>query len=478
MKVLLTTPPYTLEDRYGKNLKHFGGDAEPLGLAYIAAAARKDGHDVEILDAPVQNFTPEMIAQKAKDDKFDLVGITGLTPAFGRVKATMEALKIISPDTITVIGGPHSSILPEETMKQLDADFIVIGEGENTIRELLTTIESKGDFHNVKGICFKENGIIIKTPSRPFEKDIDNLPLPARDLLPMEKYFLTATRTNRSGFCGTVIVSRGCPFNCSFCSHTFGRTFRHHSPARIISEIEELITQYKATQINLEADTLTIDKKFLSALCDSLIENNIHKKVKWTCESRADTIDEDILKKMKAAGCWQISLGVESGVDRLLNVLNKGETTEQILRASQLIKKSGISIRGFFMLGIPTETKEDSLETIEFAKKIDPDWAQFTLTIPYPGTPMYDKLKQNGEIKSFNWDDYRTWAGWKESDLPYIPEGRTKEELRHLQKYAMRSFYLRPKIFLRFLKKINSWNFFVKSLLGLLMLLKIKRSNN
>src|SRR4030042_2911618 len=191
MKVLLTTPPYTLEDRYGKNLKHFGGDAEPLGLAYVAAAVRHDGHHVEIIDAPVQNFTAEMIAQKAKNDKFDLVGITGLTPAYSRVKATVEAIKIISPNTITVIGGPHGSILPEETIKELNNDFIVIGEGENTIRELLATIESKGNFHDVKGICFKENGKIIKNPPRPFEKDIDNLLPPARDLLPMEKYFLT-----------------------------------------------------------------------------------------------------------------------------------------------------------------------------------------------------------------------------------------------------------------------------------------------
>jgi radical SAM superfamily enzyme YgiQ (UPF0313 family) len=135
-------------------------------------------------------------------------------------------------------------------------------------------------------------------------------------------------------------------------------------------------------------------------------------------------------------------------------------------------------MRGFFMLGIPTETREESLQTIEFAKKIDPDWAQFTITTPYPGTPMYEKLKENGEIKSCNWDDYRTWAGWKESDLPYISEGRTKEELLHLQKYAMRSFYLRPKMFWKFLKRINSWKVFLKYLIGLSMLLKIKKSYN
>ncbi|NTW33962.1 MAG: hypothetical protein HGB12_15325 [Bacteroidetes bacterium] len=157
MKVLLTTPPYSLEDRYGKKLKHFGGDAEPLGLAYIAAAVRHINHYVEVIDAPVQNFTSEMIAQKAKEEKFDIVGITGFTPAYSRIKATVEALQKILPKLIIIIGGPHGSILPEETIEDLNIDFIVIGEGENTIKELLTTIECKGNFHDVKGICFKEN---------------------------------------------------------------------------------------------------------------------------------------------------------------------------------------------------------------------------------------------------------------------------------------------------------------------------------
>lgn len=475
-KILLINPPYSLEDRYGKNMKHFGGHAEPLGLAYLAAAVRQDGPDVEILDAPVLDYTIEMIAEKVKKERIRIAGISILTPSYSPAKATAQAIKKASPDTVVVLGGAHATILPEETLRDIGNDIVVIGEGENTLRELTRAILQNGDLRQVPGLAFLDNGRIIRTAPREFEKDIDKFPPPARDLLPMNRYFLTATRVKGKGFCGTVIVARGCPFNCAFCSHTFGRTFRAHSPGRIVSEIQDLIDKYGASEINLEADILTLQKPFLMALCDEIINKGLHKKIKWTCESRADTLSLEGLKKMKEAGCWQISLGIESGVDRLLKELGKNETTEQIRKAARMIRDAGITIRGFFMLGVPTETREESLKTIEFAKELDPDWAQFTVTIPFPGTPMFEKLKASGEIGSFNWDEYRTWAGWKGSQLPWVTQGRSSEEMHYLQKYAMRSFYLRPKMFFRFLRKVNSWKVFKKYLAGLFILLKIRKN--
>lgn len=473
-KILLINPPLSLEERYGKELKHFGGHAEPLGLAYVAAAVRQDGCDVEIIDSPVQNYTAEMIAEKIKCENTRIVGITMLTPMYGQVKKTVAAIKNISPGTFIVIGGAHGTALPEETLTDIKNDIVVIGEGENTFRELVKAINNDNDLKEVEGICYNENGKPVRTAPRKVERNIDNFPPPARDLLPMEKYFLTATRVNKTGFCGTVTIARGCPFHCSYCSHPFGYTFRAHSPERILAEIEELICKYKATQINFEADALTVSRKFILSLCNTIIESNMHKKIKWTCESRADALDEMVLSKMKEAGCWQISIGVESGVDRLLKEINKGETTQEIEDKIKLIKKAGISVRAFFMLGLPSETAEESLQTIKFAKKLDPDWAQFTITTPYPGTPMFESLKEKQEINSYNWDDYKTWGGWTEGNIPYITKGRTLKELKHLQKYAMKSFYLRPRVFIRFLSSINSWQAFKKYWIGFLILIKLK----
>ena len=203
----------------------------------------------------------------------------------------------------------------------------------------------------------------------------------------------------------------------------------------------------------------------------------INQQLKWTCESRVDTIDEEMLVLMKKAGCWQISYGVETGVPRLLKLIHKSVTIQQIENAFRLTKKAGISIRGFFMLGLPTETIQDSMETILFAEKLNPMWAQFTITIPYPGTKMFDDLDQKGEITTYDWNKYNTWSGWKgEDNLPFVAKGRTALELINLQKLALRRFYLRPIVFWRFFKTIRSWYDMKKYLSGAMVLVKSKIS--
>ncbi|MBF0413800.1 MAG: radical SAM protein, partial [Desulfamplus sp.] len=240
-------------------------------------------------------------------------------------------------------------------------------------------------------------------------------------------------------------------------------------------EIDILIKTYNISQLNIEADTLTANKKFLKELCHNLIEKGINRKISWTCESRVDTVNEEILMLMKQAGCWQISYGVETGNQRLLDMINKSVSLEQVEDVFRLTKKIGISIRGFFMLGLPTETPAESLQTIRFAKKLDPLWAQFTLTIPYPGTKMFNDLDQKGLIKNYDWNDYNTWSGWKgQTTLPYVSQGRTVEELVKLQKMALRQFYLRPSVVLRFILNIKSLNDLMKYFQGFIVLVKSK----
>jgi len=472
--ILLINPPLMLEQRYGKDMKRFGAVAEPLGLAYVAAGLEAAGNSVAILDAPALGMDQAQVVEHTAGAGPDIVGITLLTPMFGITRDLCRALKTRMPEICILLGGPHISALPERTLEEIpEADVCCIGEGDQTVPHFAEVWRDGGDLSQVNGICYRHEDALRRTQPREFIKDLDSIPPPARHLLPMEAYRLTASRARKSSFCPTVIVARGCPFKCSFCSRPFGRTLRTHSVERIVSEVRLLVDTYGADQINIEADTLTANRKFLSALCRGLIDSGISERISWTCESRVNTVTRELLELMKQAGCWQISYGVESGVQRILDKLDKTIRLEQVEKAFAMTKEVGIGIRGFFMLGVDTETSAESWRTIEFAKKLDPEWAQFTVTIPYPGTPMYDELEAAGRILSYNWDNYNTWNGWRGVDeVPFVPVGRSVEELTALQKQAMRSFYLRPRVFFRALRNLRSFSDLAKYASGFFVLIK------
>jgi radical SAM superfamily enzyme YgiQ (UPF0313 family) len=440
-----------------------------------------DDIPVRILDAPALHMTVDEVVHDVVAHQDGIVGITMLTPAFAIVSRLCDALKHAIPNCLILIGGAHASALPERTLEEIPAaDIVCIGEGEFTTAEVVQNwMNQTMDWAEVDGICYRENDRIHRNKPRPPIRDLDLIPPPARHLLPMQNYHLTASRVSGESYCPTIIVARGCPFACTYCSRTFGRTFRAHTIDRIISEIRSLIDTYDVSQINIEADTLTVNKKFITALCNALIETKISQKIKWTCESRVDTVNEDILRLMKRAGCWQISYGVETGSQRLLDSINKSVSLRQIEEVFSLTKRVGISIRGFFMLGLPSETRDESLATIAFAKKLDPFWAQFTLTVPYPGTKMFSDLDDAGEILTYDWTKYNTWSGWKGEDtLPFVAKGRTLRELIHLQKQALRQFYMRPRVVLRFLRSIRSPYDFKKYIIGFWVLFKSRLSHS
>jgi anaerobic magnesium-protoporphyrin IX monomethyl ester cyclase len=470
-RTVLINPPYSLEERYGRSIKQFGAVTEPLGLAYLAAALEAAGHAVAILDAPAMTWDIGEVVDRIATEGWDLMGVTLLTPMFASVRDLLREVRQSSPRTRIIVGGAHASALPERTLEEIpEIDFLCVGEGEETLVHLVSTLDGRGLLENVPGLAFRRNGRIIRNADRPLIKNLDLLPKPARHLLPMDHYQLTASRTKGSGFCPTLIVARGCPFDCQYCSHPSGRTFRHHSVERIIEELKDLKNFCRVSQVNLEADTLTLDRTFIQALCRRFIEERLD--LQWTCESRVDTVDEETLQLMKRAGCWQISYGVESGVQRLLDSIHKGVTREKIEKTFLATKRAGITIRGFFMVGLPGETPSDTLETIHFARKLDPLWAQFTITIPYPGTPMYQDLMAKGLIRHEEWSHYNTWGGWANGRLPYVPECRTEEEIKEMQKKALRMFYMRPKVMLRFLMSVTSAADMVKYVRGLGVLIR------
>jgi anaerobic magnesium-protoporphyrin IX monomethyl ester cyclase len=472
MRVLLINPPYSAEERYGKDLKNFGPLNEPLGLAYLASNLEKAGHEVLILDALALELSSDQICDYIKIANCDLIGITMLTPMYHRSIEVVNAVKNQFPIIPIVVGGPHPTILPEETLRENNAiDFVVVGEGEIILLNLVNALEKKQNTHNIEGIAYRKKDTIVVNPPPSLISDLDDLPAPARHLLPMDIYQITRSRT-KSNHAYTVSVARGCPFNCAFCCRIFGKKVRHHSVNRIIEEILSLIDNYNAKEINLEADTLTVNKKFISALCDALISSGISRQISWTCESRIDTVDEELLLKMKEAGCWQTSYGVETGSQRLLELIHKDISIQKIEETFAITKKAGISIRAFYMLGIPTETKKESLATIAFAKKLDANWSQFTLFTPFPGTELYNMVVNEGGIASHNWSDYKTHGGWTKGSLAYVPKGRSIDEMKSLQKKAYRVVYLRPKVILRFAKDINSFGKILEYMLGFWVVFK------
>jgi radical SAM superfamily enzyme YgiQ (UPF0313 family) len=473
MKVLLVNPPYLPEERYG-NLAAFGPTNEPLGLAYIASSLESAGVEVKIADAPALRMSVEEIGNWVVRDRFNLVGVTMLTPMYHRSLEVLRQARRAFPGIRTVVGGPHPTVLPGQTLEEIpELDFAVIGEGEAATVELVEALEGKRALDSVTGLAYRKDGDVAVNPPRPPLMDLDRLPPPARHLLPMEAYRMTRSRT-RAKHCYTVSVARGCPFRCAYCFRTFGRNFRPHSAGRIVEEVSLLVDQYGAQEVNLEADTITLNRAYLLNLCKALRESGVTRKVRWTCESRVDTVDEEILRAMKEAGCWQISYGVESGSQRLLDLIEKGITLEQVERTFALTKKLEISIRAFFMLGLPTETREESWQTIRLARKLNAEWSQFTITVPFPGTKLYELARAEGALRSARWADFKTYGGWTEGELVYVPKGRSAAELKGLQKKALKSFYLRPAVFWRFLKSIRSYEQFREAVRGFFTLVKTR----
>jgi len=430
MKILLINPPYRAEQRYGKDMAQFGPCNEPLGLAYLAGMLEKRGHDVRIWDGMVDDDLKQVISANP-----DVIGITMLTPMYNVARDMVNWAREMYPDSKIVVGGAHPTALPAETLADIpEIDYIIGGEGEYKLLDYVERVE-----------C------VLGSQS----DNLDDLPLPARHLLPMDKYQMTASRS-RHDHAFTVICARGCPFNCGFCSRIHGKKVRFHGVDRIIQEIDLLVTQYGAKEINLEADTITVNKGLVHDLCNALVTSGLSRKIRWTCESRVDTVTPGMVEHMQAAGCWQISYGVETGAQRLLDLIQKGTYIEQIERAFAFTKKAGLSIRAFFMLGLPSETPSETQATIDFARKLDAEWSQFTLYTPFPGTALWSLARQEAPI-SKNWSDFRTHAGWTEHKPAWVPKGRSPDELKDAQKQAYRAVYLQPKAMLRQARKVRTW---------------------
>lgn len=469
-RVLLVNPPMLTEQgRYIDGYQGVRPKLPTLGLAYIAAVLEKGGHEVRIIDGMAEITSAEKIAGIC--ESFDIVGITSITflalLSCGVAKAVREHNKNIP----VIMGGPHASVLPEEVLQDKNVDYVVIGEGENTFLELVEALEAKGSIENIKGIGYRKDGKVILTQNRPIQENLDQMPLPARHLLPMSSYRSSEVRAKRHPALH-MMSSRGCPYNCSFCSNKIMHRFklRMHSPERVIEEMSVLVKDYGAKEIHFWDDCFVFDEERIYKICDLLHKSRL--KIPWDCEATMGRVNLKMLKEMRRAGCFSVSYGIEVGSDERLRKINKGWLNrDKIRQVLKLTHESGLRARGYFMFGFVGETLEEMEQTIQFAKELDLDFATFSLLVPLPGTDDYERAKKEGRFDKYYWRHTLV----SEISFPlepiYLPVGVSREQLLNIHRRACREFYFRPKTVLKRLFDLRSPENLIGSLKGAFRLL-------
>jgi len=460
MKILLIHPNINQKIIYGQ-IREVGNIQQPLGIAYIAAVLEKEGYEVKIIDALVKDYEENFIIEKAKTFNPDLIGITSTTAGINSAVSLANLLKKTIKCPI-IIGGAHVTAVPSKVMENDCFDLGIIGEGEKTIIEIVSKIKECEDIKNksIKGIVYKKNNKIIITKKREYIADLDTLPFPARHLLPPLTDYKPTPASCRYTPLGSMITSRGCVHRCLYCDRAvFGQVFRARSVNNVIAEIEYLVKEYHVREIKFWDDTLSLNKERMINICKEIVNRKIN--ISWTCIARVNHMNEEVLKWMKKAGCWQIAYGIESGDNNILKIAKKDTTVELVREIVNLTIRTGIEARGFFMLGLPGETEESMQKTIDFAKSLPLDNASFYITTIYPNTELWNMAINSGEAKMIeSWDNFSPVDPTK---LTYVPKGLTEEIIKKYHKKAYKSFYFRPKYIikkitdLRNLKQIG-WN--------------------
>ena len=430
-----------------------GMRAPPLGLAYIAAVLERAGHKVKIVDSPTRRLTMKEWIAEVKEFDPDVVGISMMTPLAPKGYAAAKVVREELPDAVLVAGGSHPTYMYDEA---LDAgfDFVVRGEGEYTMLELVSRLEDKGKdaeaFKDVKGLAFRAGGKTVVTPDRPLIENLDTLPWPARHLLDMDKY----TLFNKPIRIAHVMASRGCPYGCIYCitSYYWGRRYRYRSAKNVADEIEFLVDKYRVQHIAFTDDEFTANWKFVREFVSELKSRNLN--VTFSCGARVDHVNKEIMKLLYDNGCTALYFGVESASQETLNRIGKKITIEQAKRVFQWKKELGGFATGAFILGFPWETVDDMKATVDFAIKLDPDYAQFTALTPYPGTPLWDFAVKHNLIVDWNWEHYTT--------VRPVMRGFhfTAEQLGRMLVYAYRKFYLRWGFVSHEMKAGRFWDLF------------------
>ncbi len=402
MKILLIDPPF-------KSFAGFFSFYFPLGLGYLAGCCRQAGFEAKILDMDIAegktgdlNFTNEYLRFKSYvealnnprhqtwetlrtlvlDQKPDVIGITAMTTKFGSVIQTARFCKQVLPHVPIVVGGAHASTMPDLTLEVPEIDYVVRGEADETLPRLLEALRDRRGVETIKGVSWRRDGRVVHNPEASFVQDLDTIPFPDRSAL-------LHPHAYSSEDMGVMLTSRGCPFGCSYCFHMWNRRVRFRTVPNIIAEIREVRRQFGTAQFSLKDDSFTVRKSHVLAFCEALQREPY--RIGWSCTTRVDILDEELLVAMKKAGCNSIALGIETGSERILKETDKGITFEQVVRAAKLLNKHRMFWSGYFMIGLPTETEEDIEQTLAFLARVNPYYAGIGVYNPFPRTKLFDQ---------------------------------------------------------------------------------------
>lgn len=463
MDVLLINPPWYKKS--GNIWKNVSACLPPFGLALLASLAREKNYSASILDCNALQLGLDKVRDNLPEFPPRFVGLTATTVLAENALAIAKMVKEKYPETKVIMGGVHATLLPQEVLGNPSVDYVVVGEGEYSLLDLISGLDPR----HIRGIGFKENGRIVLNPARETICDINSFPMPAYDLLPMDGYYAALGSYKRKPSFG-MITSRGCPGRCTFCKgNILGEIIRFRSAEKIIEEIEFLQKNYNIKDITFYDDTFTSSKQRVNDFCDLLLEKKI--ALTWCCFSRVDTVNFEILKKMKKARCYQVMYGVESADSQILANIKKRITLEKVEETVAATKKAGIEVRLAFMLGNPGETEETIKKTIRYAIYLDPDLVSFNITTPYPGTEMFEWAEKNNYLIHKRWSEYD--LSQPVMDLPSI----SKDKVLKYYKKAHRQFYLRPLYIFKRLLKIRCFEDFKRNFKPFISLLKFTFSD-
>lgn len=436
MKVALTRPNY-----------HSHLITPQLGLGYISSYIRERGFKSSIIDGLNLGLTNGEIVQRCADA--DLVGINCLSDYYPKVVELAGLLK--ARGKRVVIGGPHASVLPRETLMGTGADFVVVGEGEETMHELCLALRSNSQCKDIPGVLSRDSHHVVK---RPYIKDLDALPFPDWAQMPPKTY----KKAPHGGFVkkfpvAPITSTRGCPYECTFCAspEIWGRRIRYRSPKNVVDEIEYLVKGFGVREIHFEDDNLTLKRDHVAGICELILDRGL--KISWATPNgiRVDTITPELLKLMKRSGCYFIAFGIESGNESILKKIKKETDLATITHAVHQAHNAGLMTQGFFIFGLPGETEATVQKTIDYAKTIPLDKAQFLLLDVLPGSRIWEGLKG----QSLNADSSKR----SYQEVTWVPEGIGRDILECAPSKAFRSFFLRPRQVLNALKFIKPAQF-------------------
>jgi len=453
VKIILINPPISLEDVYGR-FKKLASFQPPVGLASLAGYLLQYKHDVSIVDCNAVGLSVEDTVKLIKSESPDMVGLYTLSYNYPVIEILVSAIRQSSPKVKIVAGGPHATFLPEQTLRETPIDYCVLGEGEETLQSLMEHLEDGAkDFTGIEGLAHKSpEGEIIINSERVRIKDLDEMPFPAIHLLPpLSNYRLYLLHHKRMPYM-TVASSRGCPYKCVFCETPSGKIVRAHSPEYMVEYLQFLAKNYGIKETMFLDDTFTINEKRIFKFCDLMQKNNMD--MTWYSNAHANVRDMDMFKAMKAAGCWIVAVGIESGNQTVIDLLDKGTTKEQMRLTCKGVLDAGIKLKTFFVLGNPGDTPERIDETIQFAKDLKPHFPVFSLMTPYPGAPLFETAEKYGTFDRDAGFDKQILAT---ADPVFVPYGVTKKILLQKQKEAFRTCYFNLGMVMRHLAGIESF---------------------